>query len=130
MCEGLSLPKYAYGQDGFSKKRMVSRLLNNKQMRGFSTFQATTVKATSIYSFLSCLLEAVAALGMVSSRMQPSHITTVVSHKEICRAGGRFDPRIEQMAKRAEVSPEVHDGHGSVYSLASYSRIKYPETRQ
>jgi hypothetical protein len=67
---------------------------------------------------------------MVSSRRPPSHITTVVSHKEICRAGGRFDPRIEQMAKRADVSPEVHDGYGSVYSLASYSRIKYPETRQ
>jgi hypothetical protein len=57
--------------------------------------------------------------------MQPSHITTVVSHKEICRAGGGFDPRIEQMAERADVPPDVHDGHGSVYSLASYSRITY-----
>ena len=98
----------------------------DKQMGWLSTFQATTVKATSIYSFLSCLLEAVAALGMVSSRMQPSHITTVVSHKEICRAGGGFDPRIEQMAERAD----VHEGHGSVYSLASYSRITFRRNRQ
>ena len=80
--------------------------------------------------FLSCFLVAVAALGMVSRPVQRSHITTVVSHKEICRAGGGFEPRIEQMAERADVPPEVHDGHGSVYSLASYSRIEFPETRQ
>jgi hypothetical protein len=58
---------------------------------------------------------------MVRRQVQPSHITTVFSHKEICRAGGRFDPRIEQMVEQADVPPDVHDGHGSVYSLASYS---------
>ena len=64
MREGLSLPKYAYGQDGFSKKRMVPRLLNNKQMRGFSTFQAITVKATGIYSFFILFLRSSRSVGM------------------------------------------------------------------
>jgi hypothetical protein len=67
---------------------------------------------------------------MVSRRWQPSHITTVVSHKEICRARGGFDPRIEQMAEWADMPSDVHEGHSSVYSLASYSRIEIPETRQ
>ena len=98
MCEGLSLPKYAYGQDGFSKKRMVPRLLNNKQMRGFSTFQATTVKATGIYSFFILFLRSSRGVGMSLWQRRDSHRTTRVSHKEIYRARDRFDPRIEQMA--------------------------------
>jgi hypothetical protein len=59
---------FANWRDGFSKTRTVFRLLMNKEMGELSTFQATTVKATGIYVFYLCFLEAVAALGMVSMR--------------------------------------------------------------
>ena len=68
---------------------------------------------------------------MVSSVVQSSHITDVVSHKEICRAGGGFDPRIEQMAERADVRAAMCT-MGMVRCTvwpATYES-KYPETRQ
>ena len=82
-------------------------------------------------SFYLCFLEAVAALGMSRSRVQSAHITTVVSHKEICRAGGGFDPRIEQMTERTDVRAAMRTMgmvRCTVWPVTHES--KYPETRQ
>jgi hypothetical protein len=68
-------------------------------MGRFSTFQATTVKATGIYSFFILFLRSSRSAGRGLFRVQAAHITTGVSHKEICRVRGRFAPRIEQMVR-------------------------------
>jgi hypothetical protein len=46
----------------FSKKGLDLKVVNQEQMGEISTFQATTVTATSIFLLFSCFLEAVAPL--------------------------------------------------------------------
>jgi hypothetical protein len=57
------LPDYVFWADRFSKTGLRHNRLFMRSMGKISTFQATTVTATSISLFFSCFLQAVAAVG-------------------------------------------------------------------
>jgi hypothetical protein len=57
------LPDYAFWGDRFSKTGLRHNRLFMRLMGKISTFQATTVTATSISLFFSCFLEAVTGVG-------------------------------------------------------------------
>lgn len=86
-----------------------------KQMGGISTFQATTVTATSICSLLILILRSSRGLSVGLSAECLSHTKYPGFHKDMCRARSGFAPRIEQTAERGD----VHRRMDSVYSLAS-----------
>jgi hypothetical protein len=65
-------------------------------MEQISTFQATTVTATSIFFFLSCFLRGSSGLDLKCGSPHRSHRSDRGFHKEIYRAQSGFDPRIKQ----------------------------------
>ena len=65
-------------------------------MGEISTFQATTVTATSISSLFIFFLRSSSGMDVEYGHLQGSHISYRGFHKEIYRARSGFDPRIKQ----------------------------------
>jgi hypothetical protein len=79
---GLVFLNVRFGPGRFSKTGHPHKHLFMRLMGRISTFQATTVTATSICLFFSCFLEAVIAVDGDLWQVSASHTTTVVSTKK------------------------------------------------